>query len=206
MKKQRSSTLIQRLGFDDNDIKTQTHDQIMMWLNENIKCYPNEILGIPKHWIDEEKLIDKYSIDDCTENIFEENVPDKPSVKIKEIIWEYAIISKNINSKFVSGFIDMAVKIERPYLYISPRNNISYRNYMVFFEVKTKIQSLGELIRQIRFYEEYKQGKYFVVSPESQYASLLIEQGIGFVLYDKDRFVPDEAILPDGTKIIIPPR
>lgn len=77
---------------------------------------------------------------------------------------------------------------------------------MVFFEVKTKIQSLGELIRQIRFYEEYKKGKYFVVSPESQYASLLNEQGIGFVLYDKDRFVPDEAILPDGTKIIIPPK
>jgi hypothetical protein len=44
------------------------------------------------------------------------------------------------------------------------------------------------------------------VSPESQYASLLNEQGIGFVLYDKDRFVPDEAILPDGTKIIIPPK
>ena len=53
--------------------------------------------------------------------------------------------------------------------------------YEVFFEVKTRIQSVGALLRQINFYKSYKPGKYVVVSPDDRYKDLLASQDVGFV-------------------------
>ena len=50
----------------------------------------------------------------------------------------------------------------------------------VYFEVKATLPSAGELIRQIRMYQEYVQGEWVVVSPDDRHRSILESQGIRF--------------------------
>jgi hypothetical protein len=126
-------------------------------------------------------------------------LPKKPSVKIQNKIWEYPIISDRNN--FTIGFIDMYVYYKLPKLIIGgvkykdtyggsissiddikiPLNwEINYTNNKLCFEVKTKIDSLGELIRQIRHYQTYKKSYYIVICPDDKYKDTLREQNIGF--------------------------
>lgn len=42
---------------------------------------------------------------------------------------------------------------------------------------------MGELIRQVRMYQEYVQGKWFVVSPDGKFKDQLATQGISFIKY-----------------------
>ena len=56
----------------------------------------------------------------------------------------------------------------------------------VFFEIKTKIPSAGELLRQLKVYKTYltyKQQVFVVVSPDDTFAELLKEQGFFFYKY-----------------------
>ena len=59
-------------------------------------------------------------------------------------------------------------------------------------EAKGKIESLGTLIRQIRLYQtgnwtEYPRTNWLVVSPDTQYATMIEGQGIHFLAYDPAR-------------------
>jgi hypothetical protein len=136
-------------------------------------------------------------------------LPDKPAIQVKKI-WEYPITTQGqfktgYSSKYTVGFIDMAVCIKLvTSLHVggfnSDRNIIPSKEwtrdiikvpyidfetekFWIYIEVKTEINSLGELIRQIQHYKEYNRGKYFVLCPDSQYKELLNEQGIGFLNY-----------------------
>jgi hypothetical protein len=140
-------------------------------------------------------------------------LPEKPSLGIN-LKWEYTVSTGN---QFVVGFIDMKavvfnstitledVKYEssmKKYMllehYHSSRERYSYPSWYVnkesqrteiYFEVKSSLPSLGELIRQIRMYEEYVKGKFYVVAPDDKYAEQLQRQGIGFIKY------PDGQVL-----------
>lgn len=71
------------------------------------------------------------------------------------------------DGKFVIGFIDAFCN-----------------QHSIGVEVKSKMPTLGELIRQIHFYSKYKSiSKWIVVSPDDRYASLLKDQGIYFYKY-----------------------
>ena len=50
----------------------------------------------------------------------------------------------------------------------------------VYFEVKATLPSAGELIRQIRMYQEYVQGEWVVISPDDRHRRILESQGIQF--------------------------
>ena len=65
-----------------------------------------------------------------------------------------------------------------------PRWHCEPRIESVIFEAKTSIRSLGELIRQIRLYQEYRKGHYIVVSPDDRFAEVLRGQGIQFIKYE----------------------
>jgi hypothetical protein len=65
------------------------------------------------------------------------------------------------------------------------------RDGFILFEAKTKIDSLGELFRQLRLYQAgYVFGqrvsgmKFVVVSPDDSNAEIIREQGFGFLKYD----------------------
>lgn len=117
--------------------------------------------------------------------------PPRPVSEVVQKQWEYTIAN---DRAFVVGFIDMMIRIKKPTLYVNfnrvrdydlpsskPVCEIFYSDENVYFEVKSKIPSLGELVRQIRFYQSHKPGRYYVVSPDERYADLLRSQGIGFV-------------------------
>ena len=64
-------------------------------------------------------------------------------------------------NKFIVGFVDL------------------YKDGFAI-EVKSKIPSIGELIRQINFYRNYTGGRWIVVSPDDRYADVLRAQDIQF--------------------------
>ncbi|MCM0082306.1 hypothetical protein L4X63_11970 [Geomonas sp. Red32] len=120
-----------------------------------------------------------------------EDPPAMPKLQVTKTVWECTIMN---DKGFVVGAIDMMVRVRRPGLRVesytsnlqafpsaAPEWRIGSYDDEVFIEVKSKILSLGELIRQIRFYQSHKRGSYVVVSPDDRFAEILRNQGIGFV-------------------------
>ena len=50
----------------------------------------------------------------------------------------------------------------------------------VHFEIKATLPSAGELIRQIRMYQEYVQGQWVVVPPDNRHRGILESRGSSF--------------------------
>jgi hypothetical protein len=99
---------------------------------------------------------------------------------VREKVWEFALG----DSRFTAGFIDLIAAIG------GPRGGCS----ALAFEIKTTIPSIGELVRQLRFYEtkpirqigaNYITGavRFVVVSPDERWADALAGQGFGFLSY-----------------------
>ena len=107
-------------------------------------------------------------------------------------VWEHTVISRSYSSKYVVGFIDL---LARGILYtlgiageLPCWERVRFDDYKICFEIKSAIPSLGELIRQIRMYQEYEDGQYVVVCPDDRFAESLKAQGIGFLKYEPDRY------------------
>lgn len=119
--------------------------------------------------------------------------------------WEFPVTSANYGNKpFVVGFADMAVRFHRPHLSLDlgdlssqmfgdwqqsgrPLEKPSYFVWMrecAYFEVKTEIPSLGELMRQINLYRTYLKGRWYIVSPDTRHVETLAEQNVGFIEYN----------------------
>lgn len=126
-------TLLSRMGFQDSDLTTPLHDEIMLWLDARLRRkFPN----------------------------------------LESIIWEHPVKRDN----FIIGYIDL----------LMCRRTLTGGD-SVAFEVKTKIPSLGEVIRQIQTYrttERIHDRQYVIVCPDDRFAAALKGQGIGFLKYD----------------------
>lgn len=135
--------------------------------------------------------------------------PACPLVEVEETKWEHAITTGKSTNPYVVGFIDLLAYVTIPCLElhdISWQRNwtvrgesvwryvvcadtpptwiIEGRDGLLAFEVKSSIRSVGEVIRQIRFYQEYEKSmKFVIVSPDDKHAGILQRQGIGFVKY-----------------------
>lgn len=151
-------TLAAQLGFQDPDLRTSEHDALMVWLDG--------MLHNPRFLRD----LTQTPQDDAT-----------PAPELVECTWEYAVG----DSRWTAGFIDIYAQVDAPHA-PPPEDGTRYWStvYSYAFEVKTTIPSLGELIRQVRFYEAKKPSPlpvFYVVSPEHHWATSLRGQGIGFV-------------------------
>ena len=186
----KSQTLQQRFGFQDKDLTTPKHDEIMMWLDENIiyilellgiksdiqmkqqKCVSESVMRSPKHNDLTEKLKDEAkNISICN---------DLSTLKIKKT-WEYPITSNS----YIIGFVDLNVKI---FFTINEFNGDEWSSYedwfTLNFEVKTTIPSLGELFRQINMYREYDKSRFIIVSPDNKFCEQIESQGLKFLKYE----------------------
>lgn len=135
-----------------------------------------------------------------------DSLPTRPKISIDSKVWELPVTthSNNYNtnsSKYTVGFLDMAIhfQIYQPYVSgfvderkagewssdINGKIQIIFQPHLnvVYVEAKTEIVSLGELIRQIRYYKEYLPGSYYVLCPDDKYRDTLKEQNIGFIKY-----------------------
>jgi len=108
-------------------------------------------------------------------------------------IWEDAVTNVGA-TKYVVGFLDMVVLVDNSELGVDDESQRLPKWYVTNcaqegfgFEAKTAIPSLGELIRQLRLYQQYCRYQLYVVSPDDGFAEQLVEQGFGFIKY------------PDGT-------
>ncbi|MBI3152767.1 MAG: hypothetical protein HYZ21_11580 [Chloroflexi bacterium] len=161
------------------------------WRQEEIRS-TEEFIIEHKKLIENEMSIKKLFTDEYLISI----IPRKPIIKIIEKKWDKPITS---GSNYIIGFIDLSITYEDYYIEIDLNENDIYKTFTLFefelkwrilpknkevyFEVKTEIPSLGELIRQINTYRNYVEGKFIVVCPDDRYKELLAEQGIGFVKY-----------------------
>ena len=102
--------------------------------------------------------------------------------EIKQNVWEHEIIETTQNyassSKRVVGFIDLYVQ------YLKPSNKIELAWPEVYFEIKTSIPSVGELLRQLKYYQTFLgKRRFVVVSSDDSCADILQEQGFYFYKY-----------------------
>jgi len=119
-----------------------------------------------------------------------------PEYKMDTPIIEYPITNKHSS---ILCFIDLKVLIE----YMEKvRENFSYKNQLgLLFEVKPKIESFGEILRQLHSYKIYYEAncgnnfgtgkcKVIVVSPDKRFREDIESQGFGFI--NPDDFVVKE--------------
>ena len=201
MAKPKARTIQQRFGFMDDDLKSASHDDIMIWLDCAIDDMLAQLVGYDDVWgLNEFEFIyqdNNYPKWGSREKPFPDKqkvfnslfLPDKPPLVVTHKVWEQPISTETQRagqSKYVVGFADMLITYKPAQLIYdldSEELTIfnSYYEKRVFFEVKSFIPSLGELIRQIRMYQQYVSGEWFVVSPDNKFKNQLKTQGIGFV-------------------------
>lgn len=101
--------------------------------------------------------------------------------EIVYIKWEHEIVQRSnqmdSSPKFIIGFVDFKVVVKNK------------EETIVYIEVKPKIPSLGELIRQMNFYKTYlgNRARYLVISPDDSYCDILKGQGFHFYKYKDEQ-------------------
>jgi len=282
----RGTTIQQRFGFLDDDLKSSSHDEIMLWAENNLEGIVNALFWKPewsqgdKEYIaDRIKKATKATHEDLKKGIshsqawdsarerlgleplpsyhvyppkteFEVNQrarldalvqqleaegileaerraanwaqemellrvewPDRPNLGCSRLEWEYAITGAK---QFIIGFIDMRAVIMNPLLQIEGLVEVSHTWYniddrwripvpeklkinsrgytegeVLFIEVKSTLPSAGELLRQIRMYQQYVHGKWLVICPDARHKDILNRQGIHFWQYP---VIPTEGV------------
>jgi len=228
----RAQTMQQKFGFQDKELSTPKHDELMLWLDLWIDNHLSDLLmwrtyqvyrwkgEIPGDAIKKEtvapsdahmsswkevysakrnqwggRLVGEdggYQICDYEyvrksdwERVDQEIdivPPPFPIIKPSLKKWECPIVDRT----YTVGFCDMRVSYTKPtLLYHADLNRFQIGSGgdegRLYFEVKPSIPSLGEVIRQVRMYQTYTDGKWFIVSPDARFKSQIEAQGIGFI-------------------------
>ena len=166
-----------RLGFDDADLRKPDHDEIMLWLDRNhkqvLKQLGVEPLGSKGIW---EKPLKNgnFAVGFIDYMVTYFQPSQEPPVKVS---WRNG---GNL-PKGVAPLIDTDKEFFITY------SDLFYKQRNYYFEVKTAIPSIGELIRQIQFYKSYllihhSDVKFAVVCPDDRFQDVLRSQEIEFVL------------------------
>lgn len=211
MSKVRAQTIQQRFGFKDDDLKSPKHDQLMLDLTAAADDLVSEI--VKPEWSDKD-------IKNAKEHGVE--LPPFPAISDISCEWEVPIVSRGYKSKYIVGFADLVIACCIPRLEVwesSQRGGgwereFGFKPYIreIYFEVKSTIPSLGELVRQINMYREYTphygQGdlgkeifrQWAIVSPDGRFANQIAKLGFTFVKYDE----PDTVKTPGGETRTVP--
>ena len=187
--KTRATTIQQKFGFKDEDLRMPKHDEMMLWLDAHALEVAQAVLGERAQWSEQRiaEINKRLKIDLAVSEL-----PARNPLDLEGTAWEIPVMS----GKYIVGFIDLEIKCQ--YDKIDTFNSdecipgthrcvVKWETFRTsisaFVEVKTSIPSLGELIRQIRMYQEYQKGTYVVVSPDARFANALRSQGIEFYHY-----------------------
>lgn len=133
-------------------------------------------------------------------------MPPPPPVAVAPLLEEVIFEQPVMNNKYTVGFVDLqcvfswgeilkivddrGMSIDRELVRVLLYRDLwtppiwqAWPRYsrVMAFEVKSSIPSLGEVIRQIRLYEQYLKARYVIVSPDDRWADILARQNIGFI-------------------------
>ena len=198
----KSREKIQQIGFWDAEVSNQNHDEICLWAYKNSEQIAHKINPeiFDRSWSEEDifdkdltlqerKSLDKFLL---------ENPRPKPKISQKQL--EYVLFSysgyQNANKKIV-GYADLFFEVSVPMIFkkYNPAQNDEkstdfeidgngQKSFRVLVEVKSKLPTLGELMRQIQLYKTTFSGAFVVICPNDEYADILKEHGIYFIKHD----------------------
>lgn len=156
----KAKTLLQKLAFADNDRKSSKHEEIQKWVYRNARS-----------------VIEKTVMSD-----------NKYPFEITTNKWEHEVVYSQGNYTMLVGFIDLLIYIKGTF-HTKNYCDFEHKGLSVFIEVKSVIPDLGELIRQMRAYQTFRDNvetptKYLIVSPDDRHEEILIEQGFYFYKYN----------------------
>jgi hypothetical protein len=189
-------TLLSRMGFSDGDLTTPLHDEIMFWLDAGLRT-GDLMNSVHEQLWEPAALQDLQRCHWSNEMELRQSIPWKKETREKavcsRVTWEQAVVTGKDN-KFIVGYVDLAVEIvavfpqieltHGPACWSVPGTANPQNPIRCSFEVKSRIPSLGEVIRQIRTYQAYNFSHWFVVCPDDRFAAALKEQGIQFLKYE----------------------
>lgn len=194
MAEPKGKTLIEKFGFDDKDFKNPKHDDIMFWLDKKIRelSTTKDLMDIccgPVFSL--EPCVSFSSSDEFKIKVIQ-RLSQNPSIYLDRLVWEFELRKDN----WTVGFIDL-LSVHRSSSF-PPTWDSKEFVLISAFEIKTKIPTMGELVRQVRTYEralkfwasrEFSYEKHScgilwtVIAPDIPYAAELKTQGIGSFIY-----------------------
>jgi hypothetical protein len=160
--------------------KTPKHDALVLWLDKEAATIAADFFPKQSDWSAAQTAKFRKHM--------QGDPPAYPGLRIVEKIWERPV--NNHRGTHIIGFIDLAVCVGLPWIDVYEATqgsgdyiaSINYNMEWLLFEAKPVIDSIGEVIRQVRTYENHLRGQYVVASWDGKYADVFREQRIGFVL------------------------
>jgi len=205
----KSRDKLQQLGFWDDEVVLPDHDAVCMWAYENAAqilraVYPNDF---DRTWTDADISIEsphtnKLWVEAAKE--FAGNNP-RPNPKITRKELEFVLKSftgHNRQYERIVGYADLLICGALPKIIGQYKENAHNGELeeltgldiiwasdhrggpCVLVEAKSKLPTIGDLMRQIQLYRTAFPGKIVVVSPDDSYASILSEQDVTFVKFE----------------------
>lgn len=198
-----AKTIIERFGFKDNDLTTPEHDNVLfVFIDRDVVRKLLFDLGIiedttymcrtcecPGHcdWEWDKKTCKNENRGKHYEN-FLKNFNFKKMNKTKfddfKVIIEKPIMG-GYDNKYNIGFIDIFIKIQcEPFIRTNYFEGYFYKqkNEMdnIYLEIKPKICSVGETIRQINMYRSQQKGKalWMIATYSNEYKDVFASQDI----------------------------
>lgn len=176
--KPKATTIQERMGFRDPELSTPEHDAIILWLIKN-KAWTAHYL-MPKSFVNRVSNGIRRPTQEEVESVLPQWWADyfdpAPSAKTEVPIKSGA---------FVVGFIDLVIR--KGFFEVGLDNGEAWceheegsgKRCTVAIEVKPKITSFGETMRQIRHYQEFATDMQFAIcTPDLRFKEAFIEQGI----------------------------
>jgi hypothetical protein len=186
-------TIQARFGFADPDLKMPMHDQIIRWLQDNTE----DILM----WLF--KLNDRPRLLTSAANGGQWERP----VRLTRTGYKGSVEFDGYPVGFVDFYvhytIDMPASIKQMPFAEQERWSKAFRDipWHVVFEAKTKIESLGELFRQVKLYREGAIGTqmvrgmaFVVVCPDATHEEIIEREGFRFLKYDPTMRFPTSGM------------
>jgi len=124
-----------------------------------------------------------WSVENINKIIDDVIVKEKIKFKIEAIEPEFAITDYNYyHTKSIIGFLDLHVRFVT-----EKTDKFEPQTYRVGIEIKSKILSVGETIRQLNFYKEFSNNHYWIIiSPDDRFQDFFEKQNIKFYKYKED--------------------
>lgn len=197
--KRKAQTMSERLGFQDPDLSTPEHDAMVFWTKAYLKDYfrreaDKECMGCEfkdkldkaqAHWPEDKSIHSELA-----------NKAHSLLGEIKDfchIRLEHPILNKN---RFILGYADIMAVGKRIVVEYSPTGQYGKKlrpgiylwdRSPVYVEVKPKIYSFGELIRQVRTYQTVTgMNQWYIASPDRRFEQALKDEGIEFIQITDD--------------------
>lgn len=184
-----NKTYAEALCFSDDDLTTPMHDKIVLWAMEKIPkmcgyCFPMEVYRNIEKRDSACKLELEFPIVKTQKGYNYENkhtvgfADVRATYDVRHFLSTVGIAEANDNEK------EEARRWNLSKVKVYSQGDFWSSTHIAYFEIKSKIPSLGDLVRQIRFYAQYTgDSPWFVISPDTRYKTAIESQDIGFILY-----------------------